>query len=52
VNLVSKDMAQAMNITAIEFESDSNELAAARLDTSVSSYQPAAYCWLPSVNGM
>jgi len=33
VNLVSEDMAQAMNITAIEFESDVNELAEARLDT-------------------
>jgi flavin reductase (DIM6/NTAB) family NADH-FMN oxidoreductase RutF len=33
VNLVSEDMAEAMNITAIEFESGVNEIAEADLET-------------------
>jgi flavin reductase (DIM6/NTAB) family NADH-FMN oxidoreductase RutF len=33
VNLVSEDTARAMNVTAIEFEPDVNELAEARLTT-------------------
>ena|ERR1022692_3010949 len=33
VNLVSEDMAEAMNITAIEFEPEVNEIAEAELET-------------------
>jgi flavin reductase (DIM6/NTAB) family NADH-FMN oxidoreductase RutF len=36
VNLVSEDMAEAMNITAIEFEPEVNETLEAELDTSPS----------------
>jgi flavin reductase (DIM6/NTAB) family NADH-FMN oxidoreductase RutF len=36
VNLVSEDMAEAMNITAIEFEPEVNEIAEAELETIAS----------------
>jgi flavin reductase (DIM6/NTAB) family NADH-FMN oxidoreductase RutF len=38
VNLVSEEAAQAMNITAIEFEAEVNELAEAQLETVPSIY--------------